>query len=127
MSQQVRDVRTDSELAELVACTLNDTDLKTQQQRWLNLGQHFGISRTPTTNGLRLYFRYHPKVEQELRELVAIENDCCAWAAWGVERDGDAAVLVAASQGDGVATLHSMFSEASFNRSVRASDAVDRE
>ena len=120
MSQQVRDARSDSELAELVACTLNDTDLKTQQQRWLNLGENFGISRTPTVDGLRLYFRYHPKVEQELRELVAVENDCCAWAAWSVERDGDAAAMVAASQGDGVATLHSMFSEACFNGSDSA-------
>jgi hypothetical protein len=118
MAGHVRSAQVDRELDELVACTLNDTDLKTQQQRWLNLGRNFGIARTTTDDGLRLTFRYHPQVEQELRALVAVENDCCAWAAWSVERDGNRDVAMAArSQGEGVATLHTMFTDPCFDRS----------
>ena len=49
-------------------------------------------------------------LEAELQALIAVENDCCAWAAWTVEHDGDGALVMAArSQGEGVATLHGMF------------------
>ena len=47
-------------LDELVACTLTGADLKTQRERWINLGENFGIGRTQTSDGLRLRFRYHP-------------------------------------------------------------------
>jgi hypothetical protein len=99
------------ELSELVACTLTDTDLKSQRERWLALGQNFGLGRIETDDGLRLRFRYHPAVEDELRALAAAENECCAWAAWEVERDCDTLVMSARSQGEGVATLHTMFTQ----------------
>jgi hypothetical protein len=41
---------------------------------------------------------------------VTVENDCCSWAAWSVERDADGPlVVVARSQDEGIATLHVMF------------------
>jgi hypothetical protein len=97
------------ELSELIACTLTDTDLKTQRERWLAVGQNFGLGRTETDDGLRLSFRYHAAIEEELQALVAVENECCSWASWTVERDDDVLVMAARSQGDGVATLHGMF------------------
>ena len=66
------------DLGELVACTLIDTDLKSQQQRWINLIENFGIDRIVTDDGLRLTFRYHHDVAAELQALVDVENDCCA-------------------------------------------------
>ena len=106
---------TDGELAELVACTLSDTDLKTQRERWLNLGENFATGRTPTDDGLHLSFRYHPDVERELRALVAVENDCCGWATWDVERAEDGPlVMVARSRGDGVTALYGMFTDPCF-------------
>jgi len=36
------------ELSELVACTLSETDLKTQRERWLALGENFGLGREET-------------------------------------------------------------------------------
>jgi hypothetical protein len=100
------------ELSELVACTLNDTDLKTQRERWMNVGEHFGIGRRQTADGLRLTFEDHPAVAAELQALVAVENDCCSWAAWTVERDEDGTLVMAArSQGDGITTLHGMFTK----------------
>jgi len=100
------------ELSELVACTLTATDLKTQRERWINLGTNFGCGREETDDGLRLLYVDHPAVEQELRALVAVENDCCSWAAWSVERRDEFLTMAARSKGEGVATLHGMFTEA---------------
>ena len=100
----------DRELSELVACTLNETNLKTQRERWINLGENFGIARHEVADGLRLTFKDHPAVVAELEALVQVENDCCSWAAWTVERSEDSALVMAArSQGEGIATLHGMF------------------
>jgi hypothetical protein len=99
------------ELSELVACTLSDTDLKTQHERWLALGDNFGLGRRETEDGLQISFRYHPAVREELDALVAVENDCCSWASWSVERDGDTLVMAARSTGMGVKTLHGMFTQ----------------
>jgi hypothetical protein len=100
------------ELAELVACTLSDNDLKTQRERWINVGTNFGIDRQKTDAGLQLSFKDHPAVEEELRALVAVENDCCSWALWSVERMEGVLVMAARSKGEGVSTLHGMFREA---------------
>jgi len=48
-------------------------------------------------------------VEEELRALAAIENDCCSWARWTVEAGEGRVALVVASTGEGIAALHSMF------------------
>ena len=101
-----------TELSELVACTLTATDLKTQRERWINLGTNFGRGREQTADGLRLLFVDHPAVEQELQALVAVENDCCSWAAWSVERRNGFLAMEARSKGEGVATLHGMFNQA---------------
>ena len=113
MTARAEHTPSQAELDELVACTLIEADLKTQQDRWINLGENFGIDRIPTDDGLRLRFRYHPQVAAELQTLIAVENDCCAWASWTTERDDDGSlVMVARSHHDGVATLHTMFTQA---------------
>lgn len=99
------------ELSELVACTLSDTDLKTQRERWLALGDNFGLGRQETADGLRLRFRYHPAIREELGALVAVENECCSWAAWSVDEEGESLVMAARSTGTGVAALHGMFTQ----------------
>jgi len=113
MTTQSMDAAAEHELSELVACTLIDTDLKTQRERWINLGENFGLGRYETDDGLRLTFRDHPAVEAELQALVAVENECCGWAAWSIERGKDGALVMAArSQDDGIAALHGMFTSA---------------
>jgi hypothetical protein len=102
----------DRELSELVACSLNRTDLKTQRERWINLAENFGITRHETADGLRLTFKDHPAVEAELQALVDVENDCCSWAAWTVGRKNGALTMAVRSQGEGIATLHSIFTSA---------------
>ena len=113
MATQHLDAAADRELSELVACTLNDTSLKTQRERWINLGENFGIARHEVADGLRLTFKDHPAVAAELRALVEVENECCSWASWNVERSEDGALVMAGrSQGEGIATLHGMFTSA---------------
>lgn len=99
------------ELSELVACTLSDTDLKSQRERWLALGENFGLGRVETNDGLRISFRSHPEIRKELESLVAVENECCSWAAWTVEDEGATLVMAVRSQDTGVDTLHGMFAQ----------------
>ena len=75
------DEAAEGDLSQLVACTLNDMNLKTQRERWLDLGANFGIARRETADGLRLTFTDHPAVAAELQALVEVENECCSWAA----------------------------------------------
>jgi hypothetical protein len=113
MSTQSTGAAAERELSELVACTLIDADLKTQRERWINLGENFGLGRHEAADGLRLTFKDHPAVEAELQALVEVENECCGWAAWSVERSDDGALVMAArSQDDGIAALHGMFTSA---------------
>jgi len=109
-----------------IACTLTSSDLAEQARRWRALPL---LQREETEDGLRVTFAREPRgaegdpvcppgdggfaavassvgVEDELRALVAVENDCCRWARWDVE---DGVVLVATSSGHGVPTLHGMF------------------
>ena len=52
---------------------------------------------------------FHPDAEDELRALVAVESECCAWAAWTVEPTAGAVVLDVRSAAEGIAALHAMF------------------
>ncbi|HEY1514162.1 MAG TPA: hypothetical protein VGF66_10445 [Gaiellaceae bacterium] len=92
-----------------IACTLTGTHQTKQRERWNALRGRFGLERRDAADGLRLTFEDHPQAETELQALVAVENDCCAWADWTVERADGILVMAARSEGDGIATLHTMF------------------
>jgi hypothetical protein len=93
-----------------IACSLGTRDLGIQEHRWTELMRHAGTGRVATPEGVTLTFRSGPDVERELRELVAVENDCCSWTRWEVETDGDGALVMdARTTGDGVHVLQSMF------------------
>ena len=91
-----------------IACTLSSAGLAAQAGRWERLVAR-AMNCTQTADGLRMSFRPEPGVEDELRELVAVENDCCSWAAWAVETDAEATVLDVRSAGPGITALHGMF------------------
>ena len=112
MASNQIDLNPQQDLAELVACALSDTALKTQRERWINVGTNFGIAREHTGDGLQLTFKDHPAVEQELHALVAVENDCCRWASWSVDGEDGVLVMAARSKGEGILPLHGMFKEA---------------
>ena len=92
-----------------VACTLTSADLAAQSQRWERLAARALTGRTETADGLRMSFRPEPGAEEELRALVAVENECCRWADWTVEVDDGQIVLAVRAAGDGITALHGMF------------------
>jgi hypothetical protein len=92
-----------------VACTLGSSDLAEQIRRWNDLRDRAGLERVETEKGLRLYFAPGAGVEDELRKLVAVEQDCCAWADWAVDVRDVRLVLCVCSTGEGVTALHGMF------------------
>ena len=94
-----------------IACTLEPHDLAAQRERWLRLIAASAVARR-TPEGLRIRFRADAGVAEELAELLATERECCAWASWTVVAPPTAVVLDVPSHGDGVAALHSMFTEA---------------
>jgi hypothetical protein len=96
-------------MTEPIACTLTTADLAHQRERWTALLARAGTARIETADGLRLEFADAAGVEHELRELVAVETDCCRWATWSVTRDGGTLAMEARSTDDGVAALHGMF------------------
>ena len=98
---------------EPVACTLSVAGLAAQSERWMQLAARAMTERAETADGLRMVFRPESGVEEELRALVAVENECCSWADWAVEvNDGRVALNVRAA-GDGITALHGMFAEIS--------------
>jgi hypothetical protein len=92
-----------------IACTLGANDLAALAQRWRTIRREAGLGRQTTREGLRLEFRAAAGVEDELRALVAVESECCAWATWNVERQAERLSVVVASSGEGVVVLHGMF------------------
>jgi hypothetical protein len=93
-----------------VACTLTAAGLAAQARRWEQFLARAMTGRAETADGVRLSFRPEPGTEDELRALVAVESECCAWATWTAQRVGGAVVLdVRSAAAEGVAGLHSMF------------------
>ena len=92
-----------------VACSLGSADLAAQAGRWARLAARAMAGRTQTEHGLRIRFRPGSGTEEELRALVAVENECCSWATWTVETSPAHIVLDVSAAGTGVAVLHNMF------------------
>jgi hypothetical protein len=89
-----------------IACTLGSSALGTQIERWMKLYAGAGTERVETDDGLRVSFRSDPAVETELRDLVAIELECCAWADWSIQRAAEQLTLAISAKGDGVPVIH---------------------
>ena len=92
-----------------VACALTPGDPAARFARWERLSARAMTRRAETADGLRLSFRPVPGVEEELRVLAAMENECCPWAGWTVETNAREVMLDVRSAGEGIATLHGMF------------------
>ena len=94
------------------ACSLGPGDLAERQRRWHALADNSILDITPTRYGLRMRLRADPGVGAELRDLAALERDCCAFAAWTVHSAGDVEVMdIRGSSPAAVATVQAMFAE----------------
>ena len=92
-----------------VACALTRAGQAAQRIRWQRLAARALTERANTADGVRLAFRPGPGVAADLRELVAIEQDCCPWAQWTVEAGKQQVVLGVRATGAGAEALHHMF------------------
>jgi hypothetical protein len=93
-----------------IACSLAPRDLAERQRRWRALARKSILDVAPTRYGLRLRFRADPAVGTELRDLAALERDCCSFADWTVHSDADDHVLdIRGNSPVGVATVRAMF------------------
>jgi hypothetical protein len=93
-----------------VACSLSAAGLAAHLDRWHRLASRAMTERAETADGVRVRFRAGPGVEEELRGLVGVENECCSWADWTVQASPGQVMLDVTSDGDGIAALHGMFS-----------------
>ena len=92
-----------------VACTLTLADQAGQAGRWRQAARQAMTGRAHTADGIRVTFRADQGVEESVRQLAAVESECCGWATWAVDgRDGELTVVVSSATGEGVDTLHQM-------------------
>jgi hypothetical protein len=95
-------------IAKTIACTLTDGERGDRRERWRRLAEQGSGDVVETATGLRLVFPASDGVERELRELVELERECCAFATWTVRRAGPQLVLDVDGEGDALAAVHGM-------------------
>jgi hypothetical protein len=94
----------------VVACTLGRGDLARRAARWEALAGRSLARAARTDGGLRLVFRADPGAADELSDLVALERECCAFAAWSVHENRAELILDITGDGDqAAAAVQSLF------------------
>jgi hypothetical protein len=94
----------------VIACSLTTDELPERRRRWLSLTDEALTAHAQIEGGVRLTFRAAPGVEEEVRELAALERDCCAFATFDVNASADRVTLDVISSGDGVTAVRELFS-----------------
>ena len=92
-----------------LACTLGADDGRSRLQRW----QRLNGRATPTArlHGGELEIRYQPEVgvHEELTELAAAEQACCAFAQWRVTTVDDHPTLQVTGAPEALAPIAALF------------------
>lgn len=92
------------------ACTLGAGDRARRASRWEALTGRSLVRAARIERGVRLVFAANLGVADELRSLIALERDCCAFATWSVHEHGaELALDVTADGADAVAAVRSLF------------------
>jgi hypothetical protein len=76
-----------------IACTLTPAEGVTRMQRWQWLRDAAQREAIRTDEGVEVTYRRSDDVARELQELVEAERECCAFASWHVEEQGNDVVL----------------------------------
>jgi hypothetical protein len=71
-----------------IACSLDARQLAERTERWRALAEHALISTERKNEGVRQRYRGGAAIEEELRDLVALEAECCPFLGLQVERVG---------------------------------------
>jgi hypothetical protein len=77
-----------------VACSLTGSDFEERARRWRVLAERALVDSKRSGEGVRLSFEPVDGVEAELRELVALEGECCPFLRMGIEEDGRLTLVV---------------------------------
>src|SRR5688500_12450465 len=93
------------------ACALGPRDLPERRRRWLRLSERALIEKAPIPAGVRLRFEKLDGVEAQLRDLVALERECCSFAAWSLSPRAGEFSLEVTAEGDAVAAVRTLFDE----------------
>jgi hypothetical protein len=100
--------------SQVVSCSLGQAELSQRAARWANLSARAHGQASSTESGLRLIFTADQGAGAELRELVELERDCCAFATWSVhENGGHFTVTIDANTPEGIAAVQAMFTSLS--------------
>ena len=94
----------------VIACSLTTEELPGRRRRWLSLTDEALAEQAQIEGGVRLTFRASPGIEQEVRELAALERECCGFAAFEVSASPGQVTLDVTSSGDGVTAVRELFS-----------------
>jgi hypothetical protein len=76
-----------------IACSLAASAAQDRESQWRALLSRSLIRRALAPGGMRIDLRALPGVRQELRRLIAAEQDCCPFMTMSVETT-DQAILV---------------------------------
>jgi hypothetical protein len=96
--------------SQVVACSLSQVELSQRGPRWAALMVRADGQVSPTESGMRLTFTADQGISGELRELVELERQCCAFATWSVHENGKQLVVdIGANTAEGIAAVQAMF------------------
>ncbi len=76
---------TETDSAGPIACSLTASAVGDREQEWRELLSRALISRTRTSNGVRVGLQPLPGVCDELDRLIAAETDCCPFITMSIE------------------------------------------
>ncbi len=91
------------------ACSLDADQMPGRRRRWRAVADRALVDTIPTATGLRLMFRPELGVEEELRELAALESECCPFATLRVARGADFVMLEVGAPPDAIEATRSLF------------------
>ena len=96
--------------SQVVACSLGQVELSQRGARWAAVMARGDGQVSVTESGMRLVFTADQDISGELRELVELERQCCAFATWSVhEKDEQFVVDIGANTAEGIAAVQAMF------------------
>jgi hypothetical protein len=91
-----------------IACTLTPGAMADRRMAWQGLADRALRAKRATPRGVELTYAPREAVEAELRELAALEAECCSWATWSVRHDAERVVLEVTAPPEAVGALWSM-------------------
>jgi hypothetical protein len=71
-----------------IVCSLGGAAMAGRFEQWRDLARRARVAGAPHPQGAVLRYRRQPGVEDELRRLVALEADCCAFLAFDLVAAG---------------------------------------